>query len=102
MKFVDFEKLLRGPDMLRIIQGNKDVYAGYFGTMQHGGQERMESIENAEVVGFRAVPEIRHRQWQERGLDAPLLPEQLPQYKFADLMMTLYYTIYLKGETYGN
>lgn len=102
MKFVEFEKLLYGPDMLRIIQGEREVYTGYFGTMEHGGTERINAIKNAEIIGFRAVPEIRHKKWQERGLDAPLLPEKLPQYKFADLMMTLYYTVYLKGEADGN
>ena len=58
-------------------------------------REQLTESETAEVIDVRAVPEIRHRQWRERGLVAPLLPEQLPQYKFQDLMMTLYYTIYL-------
>lgn len=102
MKFTEFAPLLHGPDMLRIIRGKKEIYKGYFGTMEHGEAEQLKEVENAEVIDFRAVPEIRHRQWKERGLDAPLLPEQLPQYKFQDLMMTLYYTIYLKGEKDGD
>lgn len=102
MIFAEFEKLLYGPDMLRIIQGKKDVYKGYFGTMEHIGTEAIKIIESKEVVGFRAVPEIRHKKWKERGLDAPLMPQELPQYSFSDLMMTLYYTVYLKGETDGN
>lgn len=102
MIFTEFEKLLHGPDMLRIMRGKEEVYKGYFGVMQYEEESRKNAIKNAEVVGFRAIPEIRHRRWREMGLDAPLLPEQLPQYCFCDLMMTLYYTIYLKGETDGN
>lgn len=98
MKFAEFEKLLHGPDMVRIIRDKKNIFAGYYGVMQYMDEEKMAAIKNAEIAGFRAVPEIRHRQWKERGLDAPLLPKQLPQYIFADLMMTLYYTIYLKGD----
>ena len=102
MIFAEFAPLLHGPDMLRIIQGDKEIYTGYFGTMQYDKSSKTKSIRDEEVIGFRAIPEIRHRQWKERGLDAPLLPEQLPQYSFSDLMMTLYYTIYLKGETNGS
>lgn len=82
MTFAEFEKLLHGPDMLRIIQGDKEIYTGYFGTMQYDKSSKAKSIRDEEVIGFRAIPEIRHRQWRERGLDAPLLPEQLPQYSF--------------------
>lgn len=96
MKFAEFEKLLRGSDMLRIIQGDKEIYTGYFGMMQYNKPGKGKPIRDEEMIGFRAIPEIRHRQWRARGLDAPLLPEQLPQYRFSDLMMTLYYTIYLK------
>lgn len=94
MTFAEFNRFLRGPDMLRIISGGKELYVGYFGTMQY--MVKTKEMDGMEVADFRAVPEIRHRQWKERGLDAPLLPEQLPQYCFSDLMMTLYYTIYLK------
>ena len=48
-----------------------------------------------EVKKFRAVPEITHRRWKELGLMKPLEPEQTAQYKFSDLQMSLYYTIYI-------
>lgn len=43
----------------------------------------------------RAVPEITHRRWKELGLMKPLEPDQTAQYKFSDLQMSLYYTIYI-------
>ena len=48
-----------------------------------------------EVKKFRAVPEITHRRWKELGLMKPLEPDQTAQYKFSDLQMSLYYTIYI-------
>lgn len=98
MKFAEFEKLLHGPDMVRIIRDKKDIFVGYYGVMQYIDAEKIAAIRETEVIDFRAVPEIRHRQWKEKGLDAPMFPEQLPQYAFSDLMMTIYYKIYLKGD----
>lgn len=33
--------------------------------------------------------------WKELGLMKPLEPDQTAQYKFSDLQMSLYYTIYI-------
>lgn len=41
------------------------------------------------------TPEIRHKEWQKRGLMAPLQPQETPEYSFSDLQMSLYNTIYL-------
>lgn len=46
-------------------------------------------------LAMLAVPEITHRRWKELGLMKPLEPEQTAQYKFSDLQMSLYYTIYI-------
>lgn len=46
-------------------------------------------------VHFRPTPEIRHKEWQKRGLMAPLQPQETPEYSFSDLQMNLYNTIYL-------
>lgn len=50
---------------------------------------------DAEVKRFRPTPEIRHKEWQKRGLMAPLQPQETPDYSFSDLQMNLYNTIYL-------
>lgn len=39
--------------------------------------------------------EARHKEWQKRGLMAPLQPQETPEYSFSDLQMNLYNTIYL-------
>lgn len=55
----------------------------------------MEALMDAEVKRFRPTPEIRHKEWQKRGLMAPLQPQETPEYSFSDLQMNLYNTIYL-------
>lgn len=61
--------------------------------MAHAGN--MEALMDAEVKRFRPTPEIRHKEWQKRGLMAPLQPQETPDYSFSDLQMNLYNTIYL-------
>ena len=45
--------------------------------MEHTDIE--EEILSAEVKRFQAVPEIRHKEWQKRGLMKPLQPEETPE-----------------------
>lgn len=42
---------------------------------------------------FRAIPEITHRKYKERGLIAPMKPEETPDYSFRDLQLCIYHTI---------
>ena len=73
----EFVKLLENSDRLRILKDEK------------------EEIRTDAVKKFRAIPEIRHRQWKERNLMKPLEPDETPEFLFSDLQMNLYYTIYL-------
>ena len=50
-------------------------------------------IGDAEVKRFRAIPEITHRKYKERGLIAPMKPEETPDYSFRDLQLCIYHTI---------
>lgn len=87
-------KTLSPPDMLRIVNEDHDIYVGYMGMMQYHDRD-LSGVLRQEVKSFRCIPEIRHRQWKEKGLDAPMRPDVTPNYAFADLQMTLYYTIYI-------
>ena len=86
---------LENPDMLRIIvdeQDVKDVFVGYLGIF-HTKRELLEKYGEQKVQRVRAVPEIRHKKWREMNLVQPLLPEETPDFSFADLQMKLYYQI---------
>lgn len=50
-----------------------------------------EDLQKATVKEFNLYPEIRHKDWEKLGLDAPMQPKETPDYRFSDLMMKLYY-----------
>lgn len=93
MKLREFLAVFEQSDRLRIVKNEKDVYTGFLALMAHAGN--MEALMDAEVKRFRPIPEIRHKEWQKRGLMAPLQPQETPEYSFSDLQMNLYNTIYL-------
>ena len=93
MKLREFLTVFEQSDRLRIVKNEKDVYTGFLALMAHAGN--METLMDAEVKRFRPTPEIRHKEWQKRGLMAPLQPQETPEYSFSDLQMNLYNTIYL-------
>lgn len=93
MKLREFLTVFEQSDRLRIVKNEKAVYTGFLALMAHVGN--MEALMDAEVKRFRPTPEIRHKEWQKRGLMAPLQPQETPEYSFSDLQMNLYNTIYL-------
>lgn len=93
MKLREFLTVFEQSDRLRIVKNEKDVYTGFLALMAHAGN--MEALMDAEVKRFRPTPEIRHKEWQKRGLMAPLQPQETSDYSFSDLQMNLYNTIYL-------
>lgn len=99
MTVKEFIGTLESSDRLRIIEGKAEVYVGYLVAFKpfadHEISEEYRKYSEHEVKKFRAVPEITHRRWKELGLMKPLEPEQTAQYKFSDLQMSLYYTIYI-------
>lgn len=99
MTVKEFISTLESSDRLRIIENKTDVYTGYLAVFRpfanHEISEEYRKYSGREVKKFRAVPEITHRRWEELGLMKPLEPDQTAQYKFSDLQMSLYYTIYI-------
>lgn len=95
MTLQEFIGVIENSDMLRIIKGGKDIFINYRASLSHEALGIFENVKHEEVKKFRAVPEIRHREWKERNLMPPLSPEETPDYSFSDLQMKLYYTIYI-------
>lgn len=93
IRLKDFLAVLHQSDRLQIIKDGKPIYTGYLALIVRNPQ--IEAEMDAVITLFRAVPEIKHKQWRERGLMAPMEPEEMPQYAFSDLQMQLYYTIYI-------
>lgn len=87
MKLREFLTVFEQSDRLRIVKNEKDVYTGFLALMAHAGG--VEELMDAEVKRFRPIPEIRHKEWQKRGLMPPLQPQETPEYSFSDLQMNL-------------
>ena len=91
--------ILESADMLRIIKGGEEMFVGYLALFApevgHTNCKLYEQYKFDKVVKFRAVPEITHRKWKELNLMSPLRPDETPDFKFQELQMKLYYTIYL-------
>ena len=94
MIFRDIMTVLESPDKVRIIQNDKEVYAGYFANMRRN-TEILNQFSDMKVKKFRLIPEIRHKEWKERNLMQPLRPDEMPDFIFSDLEMRLYHTIYI-------
>lgn len=87
--------LLSEPDRIRIIKGEEEIYTGFLGTYEIRSDIKLTG--NEIVERLQAIPEIRHRQWKEKGLLPPTEPNWTAQYSFSDLEMKIYYTITLKS-----
>lgn len=103
MKVAELFGFLTSPDRIRVIreEDKKELYVGYLSILTLHFDKDPEkaalckSIQEADVKKYRTELEIRHKQWKEKGLMAPLEPEELPQYSFSDLQLSLYHTIYI-------
>jgi len=99
MTLEDLLNTLESADMLRIIKGDEEMFVGYLASFApRAGNSKCEIHEqykNDKVIRFRAVPEITHRKWKELNLMSPLRPDETPDFRFQELQMKLYYTIYL-------
>ena len=95
MTLEGFIKLLENSDRLRILKDGKEVFVGWLAMLVTHNKMLYEQMRTDAVKKFRAIPEIRHRQWKERNLMKPIEPDETPEFTFGDLQMNLYYTIYL-------
>ena len=92
MTLADLLNTLESADMLRIIKGDEEIFVGYLALFApEVGHTNCKLYEQYKFD----VPEITHRKWKELNLMSPLRPDETPDFKFQELQMKLYYTIYL-------
>lgn len=65
VKVKEFLQTITAPDRLKIIKGGEVVFLGYRGEMTEIPKEYLE----AEMLIFRAEPEIRHKRWKEKRVN---------------------------------
>lgn len=81
----------------------KGLYCGLYIEMKFGDNRQQETqkefLADMAAAGhfvatcYSAIPEITHRKYKERGLIAPMKPEETPDYSFRDLQLCIYHTI---------
>ena len=59
-------------------------------------KELYQRIKDREVGQFKFHLDIKHKQWEEKKLMKPLMPDETPQYLFSDLRLDMYYEVHLK------
>lgn len=105
MTLKEFLGCIRSADLIRIMDADskKQIYAGYLGLLRFhvGGMDFQDECMGWAVKKIRIVQEIRHKQWKEKGLMPPLLPEQAPLYSFSDFQMTIYQEIWIEQSAAG-
>lgn len=90
--------LLENPDRILITRRGEKICYGYKANIcgAHGSRSHLPDygLTGHEIVHkIRPHIEYRHPKWQEKGLDAPLMPQEAPDYIFRDLQGTFYFEI---------
>lgn len=93
---------LEKSDNIRIVKDNQQVYIGYLGlinaSQHHIEWENIKLTGNEIVEKLRCEQNITHRKWKELHLKPPYEPEKLANYRFNDMQITTYYTLYIRND----
>lgn len=89
------------PQRWMIREGKEVIFAGWIWELKDillkpDKEDLYRSIKDREVEQFKFHLDIKHKQWKEKDLMKPLMPEETPQYSFSDLRLDLYYEVELK------
>ena len=84
-----------------VYEGDEQIFIGWGVQLRDSlihtksQSELWERIKDKEVQRFNFTLDIKHREWKERGLMPPIMPDELPQYEFKDLRTELYYVAHI-------
>lgn len=95
---VTVEELLNLINMtlkLRLFEDGNEKFTGYTFLLTESSPELWERCKHAPVKKLDFYLDIRHKEWRERGLTAPIEPENLATYQYSDMMEELYYVIHI-------
>lgn len=93
----DLLNLLNGPDIVRIKQKDDDstCYEGFYGILRDHKHWLITPYELRTVKEYHVAAEIRHKNWKELGLAAPMMPEEQAQYNFMDMQVNIIHEIWI-------
>lgn len=102
MTLNEIVELLEKSDNIRIVKDSQPVYVGYLGlinaSQNHIEWENIKLTGNEIVEKLRCEQNITHRKWKELHLKPPYEPEKLADYRFNDMQVSTYYTLYIRND----
>ena len=84
----------RAGDRVQIIDEDYgiEIFTGYASLLP---EEKRQELADRKVRQYHYTLDIKHKEWKERGLMPPIEPDQLAQYSFSDLQVSVYTQIYI-------
>ncbi len=83
---------VKSGDRVQIIDGETELYTGYASLLH---EETKERIAHRLVKKYHYSLDIKHKDWERRGLMPPIEPDEIAQYSFSDLQLSVYTQIYI-------
>lgn len=88
--------LLHNSDRALIIeqtaQGQQIITKGWVADIK---EKENEELLQRTAKRLRCICETRRKDWKEKELLPPVMPEQTPQYKFKDMEVRIYYALHI-------
>lgn len=93
----DLLNLLSAPDIVRVqMKDDSEVlFSGFWGILRDYEKWRIAAFTQRTVKEYRTVCEIRSKDWKEKGLIPPMLPDETPQYSFKDMQVNVIHEIWI-------
>jgi hypothetical protein len=83
-------KVIDKSTRIKLYVGYELEYVGFAGCLEY----RNVNTDALNVFRIENDPEIRHKDYNEKGYTAPIEPDQAREYYFADLTLLSYLAIY--------
>ena len=93
----DLLNLLSGPDLIRIRQKDDSelCFEGYWGTLRDYKHWLITPYKLRTVHDYHVTLEVRRKDWREKGLAAPMMPEEQAQFNFSDMQVNIIHDIWI-------
>lgn len=96
MKLKEVVERINAPERMVIMKEKKEIFRRYRADISYINVNRFAEygLTGDEIVKRIGIDtEIRHKEWEERGLNPPHHPDEMMDWRFQDLQMNIWITI---------
>ncbi len=98
MKLSELLEVVSISNRIILYHNNEIVFADWLANMAENRRtdlsgEIYDSYKDHEVERVSILNEVKHKEWEKRGLVKPLLPNETPDYVFSELMTMVFLVI---------